>query len=146
TVYPASLIFTHKPGVGLQKVAATGDTAPGAAGGTFSSFDTGTFFRPPARINSSGQVAFFANIAGSVSNSSPSGVFIGSVSGGIQRVARVGDPSPVSGTFVNFQPTDLSLNDAGQVAFRGVSQVTPTLQRPAVFVGTGTAAPGKVRT
>ncbi|MFY9572716.1 MAG: choice-of-anchor tandem repeat NxxGxxAF-containing protein, partial [Blastocatellia bacterium] len=94
SVYPASIIFTHKPGVGLQKIAATGDPAPGAAGGTFSTFDTGTFFRPPARIDSSGRVAFFAAIAGSVSNSSPGGIFIGSVSGGVQRVARNADASP----------------------------------------------------
>jgi hypothetical protein len=144
SVYPASIILTHKPGVGMQKVAATGDPAPGAAGGTFIAFDTVTFFRPPSRINSSGQVAFFANIAGSVSNSSPNGIFIGSASGGIQPVARIGDPSPVAGIFVNFQQADISLNDAGQVAFRGISQVTPTLQRPAVFVGNGTAPPVKV--
>jgi hypothetical protein len=58
-------------------------------------------------------------------------------------VARVGDPSPLAGTFVNFQ-TNLSLNDAGQVAFRAISQVTPTVQRPALFVGSGTTAPAKL--
>jgi hypothetical protein len=143
TVYPASIVFTHKPGLGLQKVAATGDAAPGAAGGTISTFDIGSFFRPPARINSSGQVAFFAGIAGSMSNSSPNGIFIGSASGGIQRVARAGDASPVGGIFANFQTSDISLNDAGQVAFRGVTQVSPGVQTPALFVGTGTAAPVK---
>jgi hypothetical protein len=143
SVYPASIIFTHKPGVGLQKVAATGDPAPGAAGGTIASFDSGAFLAPPGRINASGQVAFFASIAGSVGNSSPSGVFIGSAGGGTQSVARVGDPSPLAGTFVNFQ-TNLSLNDAGQVAFRAISQVTPTVQRPALFVGSGTTAPAKL--
>lgn len=144
SIYPASIILMRKPGVGLQKVAATGDAAPGAAGGTFANFDTNTFFRPPARINSSGQVAFFATIAGSVSNSSQNGIFIGSVSGGIQRVMRIGDPSPVGGNFVNSPSNDLSLNDAGEVAFRAVSQVAPMVQRPALFVGSGTAAPVKV--
>jgi hypothetical protein len=59
SVYPASIIFTHKPGIGLRKVAATGDAAPGAAGGTFSNFDI-TFDRPPGKINNAGQVAFIA--------------------------------------------------------------------------------------
>jgi hypothetical protein len=144
SVYPASIILTHRPGVGLQKVAATGDAAPGAAGGLLLSFNTGEFFAPPSRINSSGQVAFFANIAGSASNSSPNGIFIGSVSGGIQPVSRIGDTSPVGGAFVNVQGTDLSLNDAGQVAFSAVSLVSPGVQTPALFVGSGTTAPVKV--
>src|SRR6185503_13135499 len=138
------IVFTHKPGLGLQKVAATGDAAPGAGGGTISTFDVGTFFRPPGRINNSGQVAFFAAIVGSMSNSSPNGIFIGSASGGIQRIARAGEASPVGGLFANFQVTDLSLNDAGQVAFRAVTQVSPTVQTPALFVGTGKTAPVKV--
>jgi hypothetical protein len=144
SVYPASIVFTHKPGMGLQKIAATGDPAPGLAGGTIATFDTAGFLAPPGRINSSGQVAFFAGIAGSASNSSPGGIFIGSASGGIQRVARIGDPSPLAGNFVNLQTGNLSLNDAGQVAFRGVSQVSPTVQAPALFVGSGTASPAKL--
>ena len=35
--YPATLIFTHHPSFGLRKVAAAGDAAPGAAGGSFNS-------------------------------------------------------------------------------------------------------------
>lgn len=141
--YPAGLIFTHKPGVGLEKVAATGDVAPGAAGGTFTNFNV-NFDRPPARINSLGQVVFVANIAGSAGNSSRNGVFIGSASGGVQVVARMNDSSPIGGAFANFNfGISHALNDAGQVAFRAVSQIGST-QIPALFVGSGGGTPAKV--
>jgi hypothetical protein len=139
SVYPAAVIFTHKPEVGLQKVAATGDTAPGTGGGTFVSF--GSVQTPPSRINSQGQVAFFANIAGSAGNASRNGVFIGSVSGGVQAVARMGDASPIGGAFANISIADISLNDSGQVTFHAISQLGLT---PAIFTGSGTAPPVKV--
>ena len=141
SVYPAGVIFTHKPDVGLQKVAATGDTAPGTGGGTFVSF--GSVQTPPSRINSQGQVAFFANIAGSAGNASRNGVFIGSVSGGVQAVARMGDVSPIGGAFANITNTDISLNESGQVTFHAISQSGIT-QTPAIFTGSATASPVKV--
>lgn len=141
SVYPASIIFTHKPGVGLQKVAATGDTAPGTGGGTYSTF--GFDRTPPSRINSQGQVSFFANIAGSAGNASRNGVFIGSVSGGVQAVARMGDASPIGGAFANITSADISLNESGQVTFHATSQSGIT-QTPAIFTGSGTASPVKV--
>ena len=141
SVYPAGVIFTHKPGVGLQKVAATGDTAPGTGGGTFVSF--GSVQTPPSQMNSQGQVAFFANIAGSALNASRNGVFVGSVSGVVQAVARMGDVSPIGGAFVNITNTDISLNESGQVTFHAISQSGLT-QTPAIFTGSGTASPVKV--
>ncbi len=144
--YPtASIIFTHRPGYGLRKVAATGDPAPGTAGGTFKDFDTSSL-RPPARINAAGQVAFGANIAGSASSS---GIFLGSASQGVRSVARMGELSPLGKDWdslvrrfaaLPFGNTVYSLNDAGQVAFRMDSVwSTPsgTLTAPAVFVGNG---------
>jgi hypothetical protein len=140
-VYPAGVIFTHKPGVGIQKVAATGDAAPGTGGGTFVSF--GSVQTPPSQMNSQGQVAFFANITGSAGNASRNGVFIGSVSGGAQAVARMGDLSPIGGAFVNITNTDISLNESGQVTFHAISQLGIT-QTPAIFTGSVTASPVKV--
>jgi hypothetical protein len=141
SVYPAGVIFTHKPGVGLQKVAATGDTAPGTGGGTFLSF--GSVQTPPSQLNSQGQVAFFANIAGSAGNASRNGVFIGSVGGVVQAVARMGDVSPIGGAFANITNTDISLNESGQVTFHAISQSGIT-QTPAIFTGSVTASPVKV--
>jgi hypothetical protein len=141
SVYPAGVIFTHKPGVGLQKVAATGDTAPGIGGGTFVSF--GPVQTPPSQLNSQGQVAFFANIAGSAGNASRNGVFIGSVSGVVQAVARMGDVSPIGGAFANITNADISLNESGQVTFHAISQSGIT-QTPAIFTGSVTASPVKV--
>ena len=140
-VYPAGVVFTHKPGVGIQKVAATGDTAPGIGGGTFVSF--GSVQTPPSQMNSQGQVAFFANIAGSAGNASRNGIFIGSVSGGVQAVARMGDVSPIGGVFANISNADISLNESGQATFHAISQLGLT-QTPAIFTGSVTASPVKV--
>jgi hypothetical protein len=140
---PASLLFTYKPGFGLRKVAATGDSAPGAGGGTFANFPTST--QPPFRINSSGQIAFVANINGSVGNASRQGVFIASAAGPAQAVARMGDTSPLPGsTFLNFQAGSVSLNDNGQVAFQAMSVVPGPAQVPGLFVGSGLFAPLKL--
>ena len=144
--YPGSIIFTHAPGVGLRKVAASGDAAPGAAGGTFTNFNLVTLTRPPSRINNAGQVAFQASIVGSAGLSSQSGIFIGSAGGSIQPIARMGDPSPIGGIFANFQNADISLNEAGQVAFRGLSQIIPPPAQPlpAIFIGSAGSPPQKV--
>ncbi len=144
--YPGSIIFTHRPGFGLRKVVATGDPAPGAAGGTFFNFDIGDFGRPSTRITNAGEVAILANIVGSAGNASPTGIFIGQAGGPVNAVVRQGDPSPVVGNFAFFQfgATDLSLNEAGQIAFRANSQALPASPVGAIFVGSATAVPSKV--
>ena len=65
SVYPANGVFTHKPGFGLRKVAATGDAAPGVPGGIFGLGINFALGGPSAsKITSVGKVAFFANIMG----------------------------------------------------------------------------------
>jgi hypothetical protein len=71
------------------------------------------------------------------------GVFIGSVSGVVQAVARMGDLSPIGGAFANITNADISLNESGQVTFHAISQSGIT-QTPAIFTGSVTASPVKV--
>jgi hypothetical protein len=141
STYPAQAIFTHKAGFGLRKVMATGDPAPG--GGTFApgGVNIGDA-APPARINSQGQIAFEALV--NVGPTNIVGLFIGSAAGGVQKIALLGDPSPLGGTFVNINVNNaLSINDSGDVAFQATSQNGPTLTS-ALFVGDGTGSPTKV--
>jgi len=139
SVYPANGVFTHKPGFGLRKVAATGDAAPGVAGGIFGLGINFALGGPSAsKITSVGKVAFFANIAGSAGNSSPAGIFIGSASGGVQRVVRAGDPTPIGGSFDGISNV-FAVNEAGQVAFQADNGVIPAL-----FVGSGASSPVKL--
>ncbi|HEY7914628.1 MAG TPA: choice-of-anchor tandem repeat NxxGxxAF-containing protein, partial [Blastocatellia bacterium] len=141
SVYPAQAIFTHKAGFGLRKVVASGDPAPG--GGTFASSGiTGGDAAPPARINSQGQIAFEAAVQDGPSVSL--GLFIGSAAGGVQKLARIGDPSPLGGTFIGFNAGNaLSLNNSGDVAFQANSQDGPTITT-ALYVGSGTGSPAKL--
>lgn len=150
STYPAQGVFTHKPGFGVRKIVSSGDPAPGAAGGTFAggtfpAIAIGPFGNggPPARINSQGQIAFEAEIVGSAGGSSPFGFFIGSATGGVQKIARLGDPSPIGGTIVDISSDTLSLNDAGQVVFEAISKVG-SVDTNALFVGSGTGPPVKV--
>ena len=86
-----------------------GDPTP--IGGTFSGFFTGTVFTPA--VNAAGDVLFFAEVVG---GSSTRGLFLyQGASGAIVKVAVVGDPSPLGGTFAIVGPG--SLNASGQVAF-----------------------------
>ena len=138
SVYPASGVFTHKPGFGLRKVAASGDAAPGAAGGTFTGLNFALGGPAASKITTIGKVAFFANIAGSAGNSSPNGIFIGSASGGVQSVVRRNDPSPIGGTFGGVSSV-FAVNEAGQVAFQADNGLIPAL-----FVGSGASSPVKL--
>ena len=141
--YPGYGAFTYRPGFGLRKLVATGDAAPGAAGGTFVSISLSSLSSPPARINSSGQVAFYATT--DAPGAEP-GVFISSVTGAPQAIARRGDPSPIGGTFLNFG-TVVALTDDGRVAFRAVSRTvvdSTNVDTPGIFVGTGGGTPVKL--
>ena len=131
--YPAIGVFTNKPGVGTQKIAATGDAAPG--GGTL---DDAFLAETEPRINSLGQVAIAADISGV-----HVGLFVASVTGGLQKIARTGDASPFGpGTIVDF-PLDITMNDFGQVAF-GVTIQSGPVFTTALLVGSATSAPVKV--
>ncbi len=83
--------------------AAFGDPAPG--GCTF-------IYGGGPLLNSSGQIAFWALLAGP----NRSGILLWS-KGGLQIVAQDGDPAPGGGVFSYF--ANVSINDAGQVAFTG---------------------------
>jgi len=77
---------------------------PTSVGGRFTEFMN-------LAINSQGEMAFEGRVHG---GSSTSGIFVGSKSG-VRKVAVVGDPSPVGGTF-NHLALPL-LNDHGDVLF-----------------------------
>lgn len=86
-----------------------GDTSP--IGGHFGGFFFGTFFTPD--INDAGDVLFFCDVNG---GSSRRALFLyRGASGEIVKVAAIGDPSPIGGTFGAVGPG--SLNDNGQVVF-----------------------------
>lgn len=86
-----------------------GDASP--IGGHFGGFFFGTFFTPD--INDAGDVLFFCDVNG---GSSRRALFLyRGASGDIVKVAAVGDPSPIGGTFAAVGPG--SLNNNGQVVF-----------------------------
>lgn len=86
-----------------------GDPAPG--GGTFAGFFGGTVFAPP--INDNGDVLFFADVVNGTTNR---GLFLYTrASATIVKVAGIGDPSPLGGTFGAIGPG--SMNNHRVVAF-----------------------------
>src|SRR3954469_10857275 len=86
-----------------------GDASP--IGGHFGGFFFGTVFTPD--INDAGDVLFFCDVNG---GSSRRALFLyRGVSGEIVKVAAVGDPSPIGGTFGAVGPG--SLNNNGKVVF-----------------------------
>jgi hypothetical protein len=86
-----------------------GDPSP--VGGTFAGFFGGTVFAPP--IDDEGDVLFFADV---VNGTSPRGLFLSvAATQTIVKVAAVGDPSPLGGTFAAIGPG--SLNNRRDVAF-----------------------------
>src|SRR5262249_12977607 len=77
---------------------AGGDPTP--IGGTFSGFFTGTVFAPA--VNANGDVLFLAEVVG---GSSSRGLFLYRASSAtLVKVAAVGDPSPLGGTFAMVGP------------------------------------------
>ena len=86
-----------------------GDASP--IGGHFGGFFFGTFFTPD--INDAGDVLFFCDVNGG--NSRRALFLYRGASGEIVKVAAIGDPSPIGGTFGAVGPG--SLNNNGQVVF-----------------------------
>lgn len=86
-----------------------GDASP--IGGHFGGFFFGTFFTPD--INDAGDVIFLCDVNGGDSRRA---LFLyRAASGQIVKVAAIGDPSPIGGTFGAVGPG--SLNNSGKVVF-----------------------------
>src|SRR5262245_6176698 len=97
------------PGGGGDTTSMCGDASP--IGGHFGGFFFGTFFTPD--INDAGDVLFFCDVNG---GSSRRALFLyHGASGQIVKVAAIGDPSPIGGTFGAVGPG--SINNKGQVVF-----------------------------
>ena len=80
-------IYVYTPGIGLEKIAATGD--PGPAGTTFAGFDIPDF-------NNLGEVAFEATLTGGVPRG---GVFVASSPASLTAVVLDGESAPAGGNF-----------------------------------------------
>ncbi len=123
-------LFVGAPG-SLQTAALQGTAAP--AGGNYNNIGL-------ASLNSSGQVAYFANLTGGTSSS---GIFAGAA-GSMQAAALQGSAAPAGGNYATFTMTTgltsyaPGLNNAGQVAF--AATLTGGTSTGGVFAG----APGSV--
>lgn len=117
-------VFVGAPGA-VQAAALVNTAAP--AGGNYSSFNVS-----PA-LNSSGQVAFTANLSG---GSSTSGVFVGAP-GAILAAALQGQGAPAGGTYGGFSFPRMSAS--GQLAFS--ASLTGGSSTGGVFAG----APGAIQ-
>jgi hypothetical protein len=112
------------------------NVTPDPKGGVFagSAFD--------ASLNNLGTVAF----TGFVTNTPVGlgeGVFIQRPSGSISTIVRTGDPSPDGGTFLLSNPVlNVSMNDAGDVAFSGDTTVDADTEHTKVYFRR--AASGKI--
>ena len=96
-------------GGGGDTTSMCGDASP--IGGHFGGFFFGTAFTPD--INDAGDVIFFCDVNGGDSRRA---LFLyQAASGQIVKVAAVGDPSPIGGTFGAVGPG--SINNEGQVVF-----------------------------
>jgi hypothetical protein len=97
------------PGGSGDTTSMCGDVSP--IGGHFGGFFFGTFFTPD--INDAGDVLFLCDVNGGDSRRA---LFLyRGASGEIVKVAAVGDPSPIGGTFGAVGPG--SLNNSGKVVF-----------------------------
>jgi hypothetical protein len=97
------------PGGSGDTTSMCGDASP--IGGHFGGFFFGTFFTPD--INDAGDVLFFCDVNG---GSSRRALFLyRGATGEIVKVAAIGDPSPLGGTFGAVGPG--SINNNGKVVF-----------------------------
>jgi len=118
-----------------------GDPAP--IGGTFSGFFGGTLGTPD--INDNGDVLFLADLDGAPA---PRGLFLyRAADHHFDKVAAVGDPSPLGGTFTALGPG--SMNSSGTVVFLAITDDAETSDIfrwqdgvLAKYVATGDPAPG----
>ncbi len=112
-------------GAGIAQIVRKGDAAP--VDGRYSSFNN-------LLVNSSGQTAFHAGLAGTPNDE---GLFVGSV-GGVSQIFGKGQSAPDNnGTFSGFG--NLAFNNAGQIATLGFLSDTSggSLDDRGVFLGDG---------
>ena len=103
-------LFLSVGGGAPARITGYGDVAPGTGGGTFT---TATGSGTNA-LNDAGQVLFSASMTGGTAST---GLFVYKT-GSVRKVAAVGDPSPVGGTFSqDFTVTGALLSNAGLVMF-----------------------------
>jgi len=132
-------IFLGRPGA-LARIVATGDTDP-TTGRTFLTPSLGS--SPPSRLNDASQVVFLATETGAPSLI---GLFVGSASAPLKRVAATGQTAPDGRPFYSFPSSSVSvlssvsLNQLGQVAFLAITG-TSTDQRPGLYVFTPDSTP-----
>ena len=89
-------------GVSFRTVAMSGESAPGAGGATFTEFMIPGAAHSHLVINNSGDVGFYARVAGSgVTNATQSGVW-SEAAGNLRLVAREGSHAPGTPSGVNF--------------------------------------------
>lgn len=112
-------IWSEGGGSGLALVVRKGSAAPGTSSGVnFSSFGRPVF-------NDAGQTAFSGFLTGTgVSLSNYSGIWSEGGGNGLALIARNGSAAPDTPAGVNFsgfnsQAINLSINNAGQIVFRG---------------------------
>jgi hypothetical protein len=104
---------------GLSLIIREGQHAAGTTG------DVNYQFLGPVRMNDSGQVTFATNLTGAdVSGVIDRGVWSEGHGGGLQLIARTGDPAPGAGPGTSFYDIGQipSINNAGHIAFFGSLQ------------------------
>ncbi len=115
-VFAADSNSIYAIAIGCGLGGGSGDTSahsgdPSPIGGTFSGFFGGTAFAPA--VNNSGDVLFICDVNG---GSSYRGLFLyRAATHQVVKVAAVGDPSPIGGTFAAVGPG--SINNNGKVVF-----------------------------
>ncbi|MBZ5699305.1 MAG: Ig-like domain repeat protein [Acidobacteriia bacterium] len=105
-------IFLYTPGVGLAKIAATGDAVPEGGGGIFTNLSSNSCTPCSLGVNNVGQVAFGAL------KSNGMGLYVGSASGSPQKVVASQDTRPgIGGIFGTLDPISGFNNNSGQLVF-----------------------------
>lgn len=115
-VFVADSMGLHPIAIGCGDGGGSGNPGSGVGdptpiGGTFAGFFGGTAFAPP--MNTAGDVLFLCDVDG---GSSPRALFLyRAATQDIIKIAAVGDPSPLGGTFEALGPG--SMNDSQQILF-----------------------------
>jgi len=105
-------LFIVPSGGSAVRVVGEGD-AVAAPAGTISTI------RTPNAINALGQVLIHCRIQ-QTGGGSPNALFVGSATGGLQKVVAGGDSAPGGGNFSGIGGTSAFLNNSGKVAFSAV--------------------------
>jgi sugar lactone lactonase YvrE len=110
----SDVIFLGQPGA-LRPAVRTGMAAPGTAGKTIAGLNT----EAPG-LNSKGEIAFSGQLRDAQGRLDNGSIWVGTP-GALRLVAESGSPAPgAGGTFASFNARP-SLNNLGQVAFKGTA-------------------------